>query len=209
MVKRNITIDKIEERINQFEKNRIFTISDFLDISTYDATRKALSRMTKSNDIERIINGYYKKINFNKFINRNIPSSADELANAIAKENNWSIGPKGENALNLLSLSTQIPAKHEYLSSGPNRKYEYNNMIIEFRNSSSKYINGKNYKTILLSEALKTIGKERINNNYRNIILSKFNISDLNLILNQLSNSQRWIYEEVKYLTSKKEELSA
>lgn len=103
---RNITLHKIKVRIMESKKGRIFIISDFMDIASYDTVRKSLSRLVRDGKLIRISRGIYKKANFNEFLQIEVPVSPDDLAQAIARLNNWTIGPKGDAALNLLGLTT-------------------------------------------------------------------------------------------------------
>ncbi|MDR2778458.1 MAG: DUF6088 family protein [Rickettsiales bacterium] len=41
--------------------------------------------------------------------------------------------PEGNTTLNYLGLSTQIPAKYVFISSGSSRKYKIGNLDLEFR----------------------------------------------------------------------------
>jgi hypothetical protein len=45
----------------------------------------------------------------------------DQVAQALARKFNWRIQPSGDAVLNLLGLSTQVPARWIYLSDGPGR----------------------------------------------------------------------------------------
>ncbi len=141
-----ITINKIRERVKEAEKGTIFTLTDFLDLANFDAAKKALSRMGKSGELIRILRGIYKSPNYNEFLKSEIPASPDQIARAIAKEQNWTIGPKGDAALNILGLTTQVPAVYEYIFDGPYKKIEYDGIKIQFMKSSNKNISGKTYK---------------------------------------------------------------
>ena len=124
-MERNITIHKIKGRIQRSKKGQLFILTDFLDLASYDAVKKALSRLAKSGELLRVRRGIYKKPNFNEFLRAEVPASPDELARAIARDQNWTIGPKGDAALNILGLSTQVPAVYSYISDGPYKKIEY------------------------------------------------------------------------------------
>ena len=69
-----------------------------------------------------------------------MPASPDELARAIARDQNWTIGPKGDAALNILGLSTQVPAIYSYITDGPYRKIEYEGITIQFSKRSNKIL---------------------------------------------------------------------
>ena len=51
-----------------------------------------------------------------------------------------------------------------YVSSGPNRRYEWGNSSIEFRHRSNKEIGPFSDKTALIIQALKALGPEHIHN---------------------------------------------
>ena len=91
-------------------------------------------------------------------------ASADPqlVAEALVRENGWSIAPSGNAALNILGLDTQIPMRTVYVSSGPNRRYEWGRTSIEFQHRSSKEIGPFSEITALIIQALKAIGHENI-----------------------------------------------
>ena len=49
--------------------------------------------------------------------------SIDEVINCLARKHKWIICPTGNAALNIMGLSTQVPASYTYLSSGPYKEY--------------------------------------------------------------------------------------
>lgn len=200
-MERNIIINEVKNKLLNSKNGEVFIISDFLDIGNYDAIRKVLSRLVKEGCLIRILRGMYKKPNYNNFIQREIPASPDEVAKALARANNWTIGPKGDAALNILGLSTQVPAVYHYISDGPNKNVNYEGITIAFKKRSNKEISGYSYKTILIIEAIKTLGPLGMNDEIRQAIAKKCDISDFKLLNEDGRNSRRWIYEEIKKIT--------
>ncbi len=199
-MERNIVINEIKDRIFESNKGQVYTLTDFLDLASYDAARKALSRLEKSGDLIRILRGIYKVPNYNDFLQREVPASPDDVARAIAKERNWTIGPKGDAALNLLGLTTQVPAVYEYISDGPYKNVDYSGITIKFSKRSNKNISGKTYKTILIIEALRTLGQEGVNDTIRNLIAKKCTHEDYGLLFEDGKSCSRWIFEEIKQI---------
>lgn len=124
--------------------------------------------------------------------------SPDELARAIARDQNWTIGPKGDAALNILGFSTQVPAIYSYITDGPSKKIEYEGITILFNKRSNKNITGNSYKTILIIEAIRSLGQNNMNDEIRNIIARKCSEEDVRLLNRDGKKSIRWIYEEIK-----------
>lgn len=197
-MERNITINKIKDRIKAAKKGHIFILTDFIDLASYDAVKKALSRLTKSGEILRIRRGFYKTHNYNEFLQEEVPVSPDELAIAIARDQNWTIGPKGDAALNILGLSTQVPAIYSYITDGPSKKIEYEGTTILFNKRSNKNISGNSYKTILIIEAIRSLGQDTLNDEVRHLIARKCSDEDMKLLNRDGKKSDRWIYEEIK-----------
>lgn len=102
---------KIVNRIENFESNQVFIANDFFDIAGYETVRSTLNRLVKDKKVTRILKGIYYKPKYIELIGEYAMASVDEVADAIARKYNWTIAPSGNTALNLLGLSTQVPAK--------------------------------------------------------------------------------------------------
>jgi len=197
-MERNLIKNRIRSRIINSNKENVFIISDFIDLGNYDAVKNVLSKLAKEKFIVRVMRGMYKIPNYNEFLKYEIPASPDAVARALARANNWTIGPKGDAALNILGISTQVPAVYHYISDGPYKKIEYENVQIVFEKRTNKEISGYSYKTILIIEAIRTLGPEHMSDSIRKKILSKCSYEDLILLNNDGKKSRRWIYEEIK-----------
>ena len=70
--------------------------------------------------------------------------------------------PNGDTALNLLGLSTQVPAEWTYVSDGPYKEYLLGKTTIRLKRTASKDISKLSYNRALLVQAIKAIGKEHL-----------------------------------------------
>lgn len=174
-----------------------FTVGDILELSSYDNLRKTLERMTKNKIIRRLIRGVYDIPKYNNTFSMLNPPSLDGIAKALARNYNWNIYPTGNYALNILGLSTQVPSKHIYISSGPYRKYNYEGNIIEFKRASLKETNSYSYNTNLVIQAIKELGKDNITNEIIEHIANKFTDDELKIICDEAKNTIVWIYEKI------------
>lgn len=188
--------EKIILKINELRLDA-FTINDIIELGSYDNLRKTLERMTKSNVIRRLIRGVYDIPKYNKTFNMITPPSIDGIARALARSFNWDIYPTGNYALNVLGLSTQIPSKYVYISSGPYRKYDYEGTDIEFKHASLKETNSYSFNTNLIIQAFKELGKENINEVILKTVASKFSNIELEEICKEAKNTTIWIYENI------------
>ena len=106
---------KIKERMDNFNNDKVFISSDFLDIADYETVRKTLNRLTNSEKIKKILKGIYYNPKYNELIEEYEAPSVHEVAKVIARKYNWTIAPSGNIALNLLGLSTQVLSKWTYI----------------------------------------------------------------------------------------------
>ena len=72
----------------------------------------------------------------------------------------------------MFSLSTQVPTKYEYVSSGKTIKYNIGDIEILFKVKQGE-ISNMSFKTASVIQAIKGLGKDKINEEDMKIISSK------------------------------------
>ncbi len=155
----------VRERIMSFEKGYVFFPSDFEEIASPEAVRQMLSRMVKHGDIMRISRGIYCVPRSNKVLGLDcIPPSAEDIAQRIAERDRVKIIPTGDQALNQLGLSTQIPVNAVYITNGARKKISLGKgRSIVFRESNEfRLFDFKSKVMMLAVSAMRSIGEDRI-----------------------------------------------
>ncbi len=197
-MKRNISQSQIEERICNSPRGTIFLTSDFTDLASSDAANKALLRLEEAGLIRRILFGVYEYPEYNAFLGEYIEPAPDKVAHALARKFGWTIVPCGDTALNMLGLSTQVPAVWLYVSDGTYKEYSYGHTTIKFKRTTNKEISKISYKTALVIQAIKALGKEAITAE----IISKIKASTTNeeksLMFTEAKYATSWIYDIIK-----------
>ena len=61
----------------------------------------------------------YVKPKYNEFLGEVEKPSVEDVAQTIGRKNGWLVRPDGDMALNMLGLSTQVPASWTFVSDGP------------------------------------------------------------------------------------------
>jgi len=117
------TYNEIKQKIESAGRGTLFFPDDFTAIGTSDAIRSALVRLCRSDILVRVAHGiyYYPKID-TKWGSGIIPPGIEEIANGIAKRDKVRIAPTGAYVLNLLGLSTQVPANAVFITDGSPRR---------------------------------------------------------------------------------------
>jgi len=202
MLSKNYT-KQIKERINAFGYGNVFVIADFSDIADYENLKKVLLRLENDRTIRRIIRGVYEYPEYSDFLKEYVAPSPNKVAQALARNNGWTIVPCGDTALNMLGLSTQVPAIWSYVSDGTYKSYEYDKVHIIFKRTTNKEISKLSYKTALVIQALKTFGKENINEKTITKLANVLTAEEKAIMLTETKYTTAWIYEVIKAICNR------
>ena len=191
-------INEITNRIELAEKGSVFVAADFSDIAENKKIATILARIENSGMIKRVMRGIYEKPDFNEFLGEYNAPSPNNVAKAIARNFAWTIVPCGDTALNALGLSTQIPTVWLYVSDGPYKSYSFDNTTIEFKHTTNKDISKFSYKTSLIIQALKALGKENIDDSVLAKLRSVLTDKEKAAMVLEAKTATAWTYEYIK-----------
>ncbi len=189
---------EIKKRIAMAEEGTVFVTSDFTDIATTTTVRKCLGRQVEEKCIRRILDGVYEKPIYSNFLKEYMPANPETVAYAIARNFRWTIAPCGDVALNKLGLSTQVPAVWSYISDGPYRKFSWNNITISFKHRANREISFMSESTTLVVEALKTLGKERVDDSIISNLKNRLPEAEKGKLLEEATGVSEWIYAVIR-----------
>lgn len=188
----------IENKILSLPDGSVFATSDFADVATNNNLRQIFSRLENEGKIRRILPGIYDKPLYSSTLKQNVSPNINAVAEAIARKNNWSIIPSGNVALNLLGISTQVPARWEYLSSGDTKSYQIGNTTISFTHRADKELNHMSTKTALVIQAIKVLGDENVSEEIITKFADKLTDAEKAQLLAEAKPTTAWIYETIK-----------
>lgn len=189
---------EIKKRIELAEPGMVFLTSDFTDIATTTTVRKCLGRQVEEKNIRRIIDGVYEKSVYSNLLKEYVPANPEKVAYAIARGFHWTIAPCGDVALNKLGLSTQVPVVWSYISDGPYRKFSWDNITLSFKHRANREISFMSETTTLVVEALKTLGKERIDESIILSLKNRLPQAEKKKMLEEATGVSEWIYAVIR-----------
>ena len=102
--------------------------------------------------------------------------------------------------MNLLALSTQVPAVWLYVSDGTYKEYSYDNTVIRFKRTTNKDISKFSYKTALTVQALKALGKDKIDKTVIEKLRKLLSAEEKAIMLSEAKIATSWIYEYIKQI---------
>lgn len=198
MQKTNLSI--LRNMIAEAEIGTVFVASDFVDISDKTIINTSLTRLEEEKLIRRVMRGVYYKAEYNDFLQEYVSPLPDKVAHALARNFGWTIVPCGDTALNLLGLSTQIPAAWVYVSDGPYKEYKYDNTTIKFKRTTNKEISRLSTKTALVVQALKVLGKNNVTDKIIEKLRNNLTDDEKSTLLSESKAVTSWIYEHIKLI---------
>jgi len=192
--------NKIKTCIEKADKGTVFVTIDFVHIAEKSRIGVIFSRLETDGLIHRILQGVYYKPEYNDFLQEYVAPEPDAVAHALARNYGWTIVPCGDTALNLLGLSTQIPAAWVYVSDGTYKEYTYEQTTIKFKRTTNKEISKLSYKTALVVQALKALGKDNVDDSVLTKLKNNLTDSEKQALLTEAMAATSWIYEYIKLI---------
>lgn len=131
----------------------VLSAKQFLHWGTRAAVDQALSRLHNAGLLIRVKRGAYVRPVTTRFGVR--APAPERLVEHLAETTGETITPSGATAANALGLTTQVPVRQVFLTSGRNRRFIVGRQVIELRHAPSWQLRdpGK-----LSGEALRALG---------------------------------------------------
>ena len=109
------------------------TAKGLLHLGSRAALDQALSRLVRRGALLRVGRGLYVRPVESPF-GRRAPAP-EKVVSALARQRGETVAPSGAAAANALGLTTQVPARSVYRTSGPSRKLQLGRQTVELRHA--------------------------------------------------------------------------
>lgn len=161
---------KFEAKYKKAKDKSLIFASDFAEYNQ-DYIGDLLAAYMKEGKLVRLANGVYLKTTVTRF--GPVYPSPTEIAEAIARRDHAQVLMSGLAAENYFGLSTQVPMKVVFLTSGSARKLTVGNTEIEFKRGVPRNFAFKDRTMATLCLALKSIGNGHVTEEQR-VVLKRF-----------------------------------
>jgi hypothetical protein len=151
------TIQSVRKHIQKTPLGKPFTVGALMAFGKRAAVDQALSRLATSGKIVRLTRGVYVRPEKNRFVGKILPEPF-KVVKAIASRTNEQIQVSGAEAARQLGLSTQVPAKPLYLTTGQSRRFNLGDLEVTLKHVSRKKIPMSGSKAGLAIVALWYLG---------------------------------------------------
>lgn len=125
---------------------------DFLDLGSSSAVHQAFSRLNRQDRLMRVFHGIYVKTVETRFGIHG--PRIEKVIESLSRLWGETIVPSGGGAANFLGLTTQVPMRLSFLTSGPSRQLKFRKLEIPLRHAPSWQLVGENRLAGTLVRAL-------------------------------------------------------
>ncbi|MFC1467408.1 DUF6088 family protein [Verrucomicrobiota bacterium] len=189
---------KVIKRIYTSGRGWAFSKIDFSDYGGDGAIRLALMRLEEEGTIRRVLRGLYDYPKISSLLNEPMGPDLDQVARALARKYGWRIQPSENTALNLLGLSTQVPAQAVYLSDGPSKTFEVGLRQLIFKKRTLKESGFKHRESELVVQALKSLGRDRIDSEIRAKLAAALSVTMWQKMVRDAKTAPAWVHEIIR-----------
>jgi hypothetical protein len=195
--------DKILARIKQKGRGYVFANKDFADLANIATIDWSLYRLKEKKIIRPILRGIYDFPKYSKLLNEEIAPDLTQVAQAIARKNQWHIQISGNAALNFFGLSTQIEMSEIFYSDGPNRVYFIGERKLQFKHKTLKEAKIASSMSEIIVQALKELGENHVSEETVKIIISQTSVQDRKKLWKETLYIRSWIRKVIEHICQK------
>lgn len=188
--------DKIINRVRGKGRGWAFTPKDFLDLGTRASVDMSLTRLVQAGHIRRIGRGLYDYPKLHERLGALTPD-ADAIAQAVAKQSGNKVVLSGAQAANRLGISTQVPAKSSYATSGATRVKNVAGRTIVFRRSHAPILDNGSDNANAVLQILMHFGKASVDDDLIRRLAARIDDRDLKALKQAQSLMPGWMSDVV------------
>ena len=170
-----------------------------LHLGNRDAVDQALSRLARSGRLNRVCQGVYVRPVETRFGPR--PPSVDKVIESLAALWGETIVPCGGAAASALGLTTQVPVRSVYLTSGPNRRLKLGEVMVDLRHAPRWQLVAPHRSAGDAVRALAWLGPQEVEENL-GVIRRKLSAEDLDELAASRALMPAWIAEPVSAMVA-------
>ncbi len=178
----------------------VFTRADFLDLGTTDNIGVILARMQSAGKIRRIGRGLYESPRTHPVLGKLSPQP-EAIVKATARRFGSRLQPSGAQAVNLLQLSEQVPARMVYQTDGASKVIKQGQRTIEFQHHSPRRMAAAGRMSGLVFAALREIGKANITPERESALRKLLTKRDRHRLIKDLSLAPAWMHPHLRRIT--------
>ncbi|MES9898749.1 MAG: DUF6088 family protein [Sedimenticola sp.] len=187
--------ETIRKRTQRIPRAEPFTNARFLKLGSRASVDMALHRLVEEGIIRRVIRGVYARPKKSKYVGEVLPC-AEEIIEVMAKERGEILQVHGAVASNRFKLSTQVPMKPIYYTSGPTREISVRGSTVTLKHVNRRKLQLAGKRSGMALSALWYAGKENMNEHTVRTVTEQLTGKELGELMN--SSMPAWMSGALK-----------
>ncbi len=183
---------RIKEYIASIPEGKPFTTSALRPLASTDNIRQVLNRQVKSGEIKRVSRGVFLKPKFISPLGEQSPLASD-VARVIAESTGETIAVHGSEAARQLQLTTQVPMRTVFYTSGNSRTLKIANRSIKLQHVNPSKLIAPGTTCGLIISALNYLGKENVTTKTINMIKERVPPAEFQQTTNMVEHMPAWM----------------
>ena len=173
--------------------------SALLHLGSRAAVDQALSRLARKGELMRVCQGVYVRPIQTRFGPR--PPSVEKVLTSLSTLWGETIVPCGGMAANALGLTTQVPIRSVYLTSGPDRNLKLGGLTVELRHAPRWQLAAPRRPAGEVVRALAWLGPKEVEEGLA-AVRSKLSADDLDELAASRAVMPAWMAEPVSAMVA-------
>jgi predicted transcriptional regulator of viral defense system len=161
-------------------------------LGSYSAVTYALKSLCDKGQIRRLGRGVYDYPKPHPILGGLMPTP-EQIASAVARQNNLQIQPSGAYAANLLGLSEQVPARIVFLTNGANRRISVGRQEIILKRTTPKNMATAGRISGVVIQALRYLGKDYVDDAVIDTLAGRLTRDDREQLITDIRHAPAWI----------------
>ena len=191
--------EQILKHASESPEGTVLFSKGLLHLGNRAAVDQSLSRLAKKRQLMRIRPGAYVYPVKTRFGDR--PPDIDKALESLSKLSGETIVPSGGSAAHSLGVTTQVPVRPVYLTSGSSRNLRFGKIIVELRHAPKWQLVHPNKMSGNIIRALGWIGPEE-SEDFLSDVKLRLTQEDITELAESRVSAPRWIAESVSEMIS-------
>jgi len=196
-----VVADQIMKRVRGKGRGWVFTPRHLIDLGTRGSVDVALSRLVQAGSIRRIGRGLYDYPRLHPKLGALSPDPAG-IAAALAQRSGDKLAPSGATAANRLGLSTQVPAKANYATSGRTRTGQAAGRKVVLRHSRAPLLDTASDTGNAVLQALTHLGRDNVDDDIIRSFARRLDDRDMKALVHARPRMSGWMGDVILKINS-------
>lgn len=188
--------DRIIKRVRAKGRGWVFTPKHFIDFGTRGSVDMALSRLAQAGEIRRIGRGLYDYPRLHDKLGALSPD-ADSIAEALSAQSGDKLAPTAAAAANRLGLSTQVPAKTGFATSGRSRVRQVGGRSVTLKHSRAPVLSNASDTANGVIQVLAQLGRGNVDDDVIRRLAASIDDHNLQILTRARPQIPGWMGDAV------------